>query len=144
MKSALHFDMIPLLHDRGVSLAVIQSVVSEALVKEGESLKEILLDPVETRYWISAHAQGAEDQKRTDIDWDGARGLPYEHVEKAIYFLEHGFTPSDNPYLGEQLIKIAERHFSQALESESFPSNHTSSTVETGNSLVHLGTMALA
>jgi hypothetical protein len=119
LKGSLHMDMIPLLCDRGVKIADIQTLINEVLIKEGKNLLEVFHDPEEARYWVLSHSNGADGRKRTDTDLNSFSGLPLDYGIKAVYFLESGFVPIECVYLGEQLIRVAERYFSQALQSMS-------------------------
>jgi hypothetical protein len=118
MRGALHMDMLPLLMDCGVDIAALQSIVTEALAKEGQNLEEVFQDPVETRHWLAGHGSNGAANGRANSDLGSLSDLPLDFGEKAIYFLDSGFIASECAYLGGQLVQVAARYLNQALKSE--------------------------
>lgn len=118
MQGALHMDMIPLLTYCGVPVENIIEVMTEALLREDETLLEILEDPVLTRYWVTARDSSSDEGKHAADDPSGKR-LPISYTAKAKWLLDNGFHPQHCAYLVELLRHVADDYFSKAVQRES-------------------------
>ena len=100
--ASLNFQILAILHDRGVSREVLKELLLADHCQYHEALFQAMNSRVRLREWIEQNRISVRDQD--DIPFVGA--WPDELDEQIIMFLESGFTPQDCPLLLE-LIRSA-------------------------------------
>jgi hypothetical protein len=116
----LNVAFIPILEDRGVQHSDLQSFIKGIMDAQRHELITSAKDPVMLRSWVHKHMVSDSDRisgklGNLDNQWQG--GLPFARVDRVMYLLEAGFTPSELPILGDLVEKIAKQHFSIAVAS---------------------------
>lgn len=118
--NTLNVAFIPILEDRNVRHADLQSFIKGIMDAERHELVSSVRDPVRLRGWVHKHmvSDGDRIKNKDRILEDKRKGaLPFARVDRVIHLLEAGFTPDDLPLLGNFVEKVAKQYFSLAVAS---------------------------
>lgn len=100
--SDLHVSFISIMVDRGVPLSTIENIIIQRLDRERNQLLAMLLDPV--GMYGRIHKQGAGSQSSEGMLWQAA--LPLVLGDRIKLLLESGFSPTEEPYLGQTICRF--------------------------------------
>ena len=110
--ASLNFQILAILHDRGVSREVLKKLLLADQCQYHEALFRSMNHRVRLREWIEQNKMSVRDQD--DIPLVGA--WPDEIDEQIILFLESGFMPQDCPLLLERIRSCLERNLNRYVD----------------------------
>jgi hypothetical protein len=122
--NTLNIAFIPILEDRGVQHAALQSFIKDIMVSQRRELIACVKDPVALRAWVNRNMVRDSDrinERLGNLDKQWLGGLPFARVDRVMYLLEAGFTPSQLPILGDFVQKMARQHFSTVVSTYQIP-----------------------
>ena len=102
--SALNFQLMPILENRGVPVEVFMDFLRADLTAKVGELQAAMDSGLSLRLWNQRNNPTTEERARCDgIQFQG--GLPSSRAEKINWFVEHGFEPKSCRYLKELLFQ---------------------------------------
>ena len=104
--ASLNFQILAILHDRGVSKEVLTKLLLDGYCQYHEALSQAINSRTRLREWIEENRTSVRDQD--DIPFIGA--WPDEMDEQIIMLLESGFMPQDCPLLLERIRSCLEKN----------------------------------
>ena len=110
--ACLNFQILAILHDRGVSKEVLKKFLLADHCQYHEALFQAMNSRVRLREWIEQNKMSVRDQD--DIPFVGA--WPDELDEQIIMFLESGFMPQDCPLLLESIRSALEKNLDRYVD----------------------------
>ena len=112
--SALNFQLIPIIENRGVPAEVFIDLLKADLTGKISELQAAVESGPSLRLWNQRNDPVAHERAKVGgIEFQG--GLPSSQAERINWFVEHGFEPKTCRYLKDQLLK-AIRAYCDRLE----------------------------
>jgi hypothetical protein len=111
-QASLNFQILAILHDRGVSKEVLAKLLLADHCEYHEALFHAMNSRIRLREWIEQNRTSVRGQD--NIPFVGA--WPHEVDEQIIMFLESGFMPQDCPLLLERIRSCLEKNLDRYVD----------------------------
>jgi hypothetical protein len=115
--SALNLAFIPILIDRGVDLDTLKSIAADQISSEEQEIQDAVQTPELLLQWIYRHFSIVDKRRAGGVSWNAA--MPKSDVEKMVYFIQHGMSMKQYPFLAELYSRIVADYFSKVVQSMS-------------------------
>lgn len=107
--SALNFQLIPILADRGVPYPVFKQLLEEDLTAKVAEMEAAMDNPMDLFIWNQENSPVIKERLATQgIEMFGA--IPYSESEKINWFLRHGFDPKSCRFFKDLLYRFILEH----------------------------------